>query len=150
PGETTKTVTVDVLGDLIDETNETFSLTLSNVTNVGSVIGFEQATITDDDTATLSINDVTVVEGNSGTVDAVFTITLSTPSSSTGGGGGGTASGTATSGTDYYPVGGGGPSFAPGETTKTVAVPVIGDTVAEPDETFFLNLTSSNGAAIAD
>ena len=150
PGETTKTVTVNVLGDVIDEANETFTLTLANVTNVNAILGSGQATITDDDTATIAVNDVTVTEGNTGTTPAVFTITLSTPSSWTVSVGVGTAGNTATSGTDFYAVGGGGINFAPGETTKTVTVSVIGDTVAEPDETFFLNLTNPTNAAIAD
>src|SRR5262249_52739563 len=64
PGETTKTVSVDVLGDTIDEANETFTLSLSQVTGVGVILGSGQATITDDDTATISVNDVTVTEGN--------------------------------------------------------------------------------------
>src|SRR5262249_47189981 len=66
PGETSKTVTVTVLGDVIDEANETFSVTLSAPTNATLGTSTGTGTITDDDTAAVAVNDVSVVEGNSG------------------------------------------------------------------------------------
>jgi len=48
-----------------------FTLTLSNLVNVGTVTGTGIATITDDDTTAISISDVSVIEGNSGTTTAV-------------------------------------------------------------------------------
>ena len=47
--------------------------------------------------------------------------------------------GTAASGTDYATLGGGTLTFAPNETSKTIAVSVTGDTVDEPDETVVLD-----------
>lgn len=41
-------------------------------------------------------------------------------------------------------------TFAPGQTTQTISVPVIGDRLYEPDETFFINLSDINNATIAD
>ena len=84
-GETTKTITVTVNGDLLDEVDETFAVNLSNAVN---------ATITDPHRAsarsptttplpTLSINDVTVTEGNRAPVNAIFTVSLSAPSGQT-------------------------------------------------------------------
>ncbi len=80
PGETNKTVTVSVLGDAIDELDETFALNLSSAANASLSDTQGTGTILDDDAATLSINDATVTEGNSGAVDAAYTDSLSTPS----------------------------------------------------------------------
>ena len=41
-------------------------------------------------------------------------------------------------------------TFAPGETTQTITVPVNGDVLDEADETFFVNLSSPVNATIAD
>jgi hypothetical protein len=60
-----------------------------------------------------------------------------------------TANGTATSGSDYAATSGT-LTFAPGETSKTITVAVTGDTLSEPNETFFLNLTNAVGASISD
>ena len=80
PGQTTKTVTVPVNGDLLDEANETFFVNLSNPSNATIADGQGLGTITDDDPLpTVSIDDVTVTEGNSGTVDATFTVTPRRP-----------------------------------------------------------------------
>jgi len=97
----------------------------------------------------VSIDDVTVAEGNSGTSDATFTVTLSEPSSQTVTVDFATADGTASAGSDYHSVAGT-LTFAPGDTSETVTVPVIGDTLDEPDETFFVNLSNPVNATIAD
>ncbi|HPW56928.1 MAG TPA: lamin tail domain-containing protein [Thermoanaerobaculaceae bacterium] len=99
---------------------------------------------------TLSINDVTLAEGNSGTTTFTFTVSLSAPA-----GAGGvsfnyaTADGTATQPEDYIQASGTG-SIASGTSTTTIDVSVNGDTVEEPDETFFVNITSATGATILD
>jgi chitinase len=59
-----------------------------------------------------------------------------------------TADGTATAGSDYTAVTGT-LTFAPGEITKTVTVPVIGDTLTESAETFTLTLTRGSDAPLA-
>jgi Calx-beta domain/Glycosyl hydrolase family 99 len=97
----------------------------------------------------LSISDVSVTEGNSGTADANFTVTLSAASSDTVTVSYASANGTATAPDDYTAVGGT-LTFAPGETSKTVAVPVVGDTTLEPDETFSVNLSTASNATIGD
>src|SRR5262249_32317332 len=78
PGELTKTVTVAVRGDTTNEADETFLVTLSNPVNATVADGEGVGTIVNDETS-VSINDVTVVEGNGGTINAVFTVTLSAP-----------------------------------------------------------------------
>jgi len=98
---------------------------------------------------TLSINDVSVTEGNAGTATATFTVTLSAAASSAVTVNYATADGTATAGTDYV-AGSGTVTFAAGQLTKTVAVTVNGDATVEPNETFLVNLASPTGATIAD
>ncbi|HYT30935.1 MAG TPA: Calx-beta domain-containing protein, partial [Actinomycetota bacterium] len=97
----------------------------------------------------LSVGDATVVEGNAGTTNATFTVTLSVPSTLPVTVNWGTADGTALAASDYT-SGSGAFVFIAGETMKTVVVAVLGDTTFEPDETFYVNLLSSSGAGIDD
>jgi hypothetical protein len=70
-----------VLGDTIDEANETFFVNLLSPVNATITDGQGVGTITNDDVApSLAISDVTVAEGNAGITNAVFTVSLSNPS----------------------------------------------------------------------
>ena len=80
---------------------------------------------------------------------AAFTVSLNAPSATTVTVTYNTANGTAAAGNDYTPVSGT-LTFAPGETSKTVPVPIVNDSVAEPTETFTLNLSNASGATITD
>ncbi|MBI1766046.1 MAG: CSLREA domain-containing protein, partial [Acidobacteria bacterium] len=152
-GETSKTIAVSVVGETLFETNETFFVNLSNVTG-GATLADNQGvgTITNDDTLpTLSINDVTLNEGNSGTTAFTFTITLAPASGATTTVNIATADGTATAPSDYTtPIIGTTFTFNPGETSKTATIQVNGDTTGEVNETFFVNLSSPVNATIAD
>jgi probable HAF family extracellular repeat protein len=97
----------------------------------------------------LTIKDVMVTEGNIATSSAVFTVSLSAASSDTVTVNFATANGSATAGSDYEPASGT-LTFAPGETSKTITVPVYGDRLGEPNETFFVNLSNPTNATIAD
>ncbi|NTY61545.1 cellulase family glycosylhydrolase [Mycolicibacterium sphagni] len=97
---------------------------------------------------TLSIADTTVAEGNSGTTNATFTVTLSKPSTTPVAVNYSTSSGTATAGTDFT-VTTGTLTFAAGVTTQTITVKVTGDTAVEPTESFTVALASPSGATIA-
>src|SRR5205814_2216701 len=97
----------------------------------------------------ISINDVSKNEGDSGTTQFVFTVSLSQATLGPVTVSYATAPDTASANSHYTSVLGQ-LSFAPGETTKTVTVSVTGDTTVEPDETFFVNLTGAIGANIAD
>jgi len=88
-----------------------------------------------------------VVEGNSGKSNLVFTITLSRPVPQIVQISYNTLDGSATASSDYDAVSGT-LTFTPGQTSLTVAVPVNGDTDNEPDETVNLVLASSIGAAL--
>jgi hypothetical protein len=90
-----------------------------------------------------------VPEGSSGTVDAVFTVSLDAESSQTVKVDYGTSRGTATASDDYEPVSGR-LSFAPGETEKTLAVPVKGDQIDEADQDFFVTLANPQNGTVTD
>ena len=106
---------------------------------VGDNIG--TGTILDEDTALLSISDVNIVEGNYVQRDAVFTVTLSTPSSFVVSMDYISINGTATSGLDYQSRSGV-VSIAPGSLQQFINVPVYGDLIDEIDETFQLGLSN--------
>ncbi len=97
----------------------------------------------------ITINDVSVAEGNSGTTNATFTVSLSATSGNTVQVNFATADGTAVAGSDYQATSGT-LTFMPGQTTKTINVPVFGDGSFEPDETFFVNLSGAVAATIQD
>ncbi|MGN6733433.1 MAG: Calx-beta domain-containing protein, partial [Candidatus Binatia bacterium] len=99
--------------------------------------------------SSISINDVTLTEGHTGTTNAVFTVSLSSPSSHIITADFSTADSTAAAGTDYV-TNSGTLIFNPGETTKNITVVINGDTLAEADETFFVNLSNPMNATIAD
>ena len=97
----------------------------------------------------VTISDAVVAEGDSGTVDAVFTFRLDAPETSRVMVDYVTSDGTARSGSDYAATNGK-VFFEPGETTKTISVPVSGDTLSEDDETFFVNICDVMNTTIAD
>ncbi|MGI8639711.1 MAG: lamin tail domain-containing protein, partial [Pyrinomonadaceae bacterium] len=97
---------------------------------------------------TISITNVSVTEGNSGTTTATFTVSLSSPA-----GAGGvtfdiaTQNNTATTAdNDYVAQSLTGQTIAAGNSTYTFSVTVNGDTTVEPNETFFVNVTNVTGA----
>ena len=150
PGQTSKTVTVDVIGDTVLEPNETFTLRLSAAVGATVFDGVGLGTILNDEGPVLRINDVSKAEGNSGTTPFTFTVSLSPASADTVTVKYATANDTATAGSDYAAVSVTRLTFIPGETSKTVTVNVIGDTIPEPNETFFVNLSSPSGATLFD
>ena len=149
PGEAVKTFDVTLLPDGLDEPNETVTLTLTNAsTGVNLANSPFTLTIDDDDpTPVISITNVSANEGNSGTTSFTFDVTLSSPSASTVSVHFETEEGTSTPWADFTPTVGN-LSFAPAELTKTITVPVIGDAAAEPDETFFLFLSTPQNATV--
>ncbi|HEX6128550.1 MAG TPA: ExeM/NucH family extracellular endonuclease, partial [Candidatus Limnocylindria bacterium] len=101
---------------------------------------------------TISVDDVSAAEGDSATTSFDFTVSLSEPAPA-----GGvafdiaTADGTATTGDgDYVANGLTGQAIAEGASTYGFSVLVNGDIAAEPDETFFVNLTNVIGADVGD
>jgi hypothetical protein len=150
PGVTSRQITVSVAGDINQEPNETFFVDLTSPTNATIADGRGVGTIINDDSITISINDVSVTEGNGGNTQAIFTVTLSASSTQTITVSWATADGTATIANSDYTAGSGSLTFAPGVLAQTITVNVRGDTVFEADETFFVNLTNPTNATIAD
>lgn len=152
PGQTTKTIPVVVKGDTLNEDHETILLQLSAATNAKIAVGTGTATITDDDDDSISVISmgpaVTVTEGNSGTVDAVFHVTLSQVSGQTVTVAYATSNGTATLTDNDYQQATGTITFAPGETDKTFVVKVNGDTKLEGNETFNVTLSAPTNGVI--
>jgi hypothetical protein len=149
---TTKTFNLPIIDDNIYEGDETVNLVLGATTG-GAALGNQSTavlTIHDNDQQpAISINDPSLAEGNSGDTIAIFTVTLSNPSSQQIDVDWGTASGTASAGSDYQAANGM-LTFAPGETSKTATVMVKGDIDIEPDEMFFIVLLNPINASLAD
>ena len=150
-GETSKQVVVPLAGDLTPEANETFTLVLSAPVGVTLRDTSATATILDPNGPTnLTVDNPWVAEGATGeTPSLTFTLSLSAPSTQTVSLTAATTNGSGLAGSDYtttsQPV-----TFAPGTTTKTVTVPVIGDVATEPNETVNLNLSAVVGAVLQD
>jgi hypothetical protein len=149
PGVTTQTITVPIVGDTLNEAIETFQVVLSSPTNATVGSSSLVRILNDDPLPALSISDASLNEGNSATVNAVFNLSLSAASGRTVSVFFSTVNGSATAGTDYVANLGTSVVFSPGETVKTLTVTVNGDTVIEPDETFFVNLSSQANATLA-
>ena len=159
-----QTVTVTAVLDGIDNPNDqrtaaiTHTVTATGTDYDGATASGVTVTVNDDDgPPTLSINSPSVMEADSGaTATLTFTVQLKPADGS-----GNTVtvdyadarSGTATtsmgvSGPDYETLAGGTLSFAPGETSKSVAVTVSGDDIDEPHETVVVRLSSPSNATL--
>jgi hypothetical protein len=151
PGETSRTISLVVLGDAINENSETFFVNLSGAVSAAIADGQGMATIVDaaDPVPALTIDDVNLIEGAAGTKNLTFTARLSAPSGKTVTVNYATADGTANAGSDYT-LKTGTLTFNPGITAVAVSVVVAGDTSAEADESFFINLSAAANAVIAD
>jgi predicted extracellular nuclease/2',3'-cyclic-nucleotide 2'-phosphodiesterase (5'-nucleotidase family) len=100
--------------------------------------------------ANVTINDVAVVEGNSGTTNLVFTVTRSNNEGSFTVDYA-TANGTATAGSDYVAANGTLNFVAGGALSQQITVTITGDTDVEPNEGFTValsNLASTLGSAV--
>ncbi|WP_182913265.1 putative Ig domain-containing protein [Xanthomonas vasicola] len=151
-GQTTGTITIDPTADTTVEPDETVVISLN--TGSGYTVGSPNSatgTILNDDLPVLSINDVSVNEGDAGTTNATFSVSLSAPADA-----GGvsfdiaTADGTATAGADYVASSLTGQTIPAGSSSATFTVLVNGDTLAEPNETFFVNVSNVTGATVSD
>src|SRR6478735_9168338 len=83
--------------------------------------------------ATLSVSDVTLIEGDAGTTSALVTVKLTGASNPNVTVSYKTANGTALAGSDYQAASGT-LTFQKGQTSKAIVIPVIGDKLAEPNE----------------
>ena len=154
-GTRTANIVVPVKGDLVDERNETVTVTLSGATNAtvsstpADLTG--EGTITDDDAAELSVADGSGAEGGlvsfaiglDPVSDRTVTVKWNTANDASG-------DHPATAGTDYTAVS---PArtatIAAGAASTTVTVQTTEDTLVEPDETFLVELSAPTNAALA-
>ena len=150
PGVTAQTITVPVNGDVLDEFDEQFEVRLAYPLNATINVGRGLGTITDNDPPpTVSINDVTVTEGDTGTTSAAFTVSLSAPSGKPISVSVATAAGSAQAGVDYQTLAQT-VNFAAGQTSLNATVAVIADGLKEQDETFLVNLSNPVNVTLAD
>jgi len=149
PGQTSRTITVGLQGDSIDEDDETIVVTLSNPVNASlGARSVHTFTITDDDpsaavafataafNAAEAIGTATVAVNLTGTTARTVSVNYSVT--------GGTAAG---GGTDYT-LAAGTLTYAPGDTSKTISLPIVNDALNEITETIVISLslpTNSNG-----
>ncbi len=142
-----------IVDDALVESSETFGVTLTGAVGADTVAGANSATGTiDDNEPQISITDWSGPEG-SGSGNATFEVTLDHPSNNVVTVEYVTSDGTAWDGADYNGVGS--PvtlTFNPGDTSKTINVPIIDDADVElpPDETFSVFLFNETGATISD
>ena len=146
PGQRSKTIPVPVIGDRLGEQDETFSVKLSGAKNAKIADGTGLVTIRDDDPH-ISIGDAWIAEGNTGKTLMTFTVSLSaaqaqavTVDYATQEAG---YYGAAYAGEDYVAKSGR-LTFAPGETTKTISIEILGDTVPEPTKEVYVVLSNAS------
>lgn len=152
-GTTSGVVEVTILGDVLDEADETFGLQLTEPTNVSLPRPFAVGTILDDDgSVSVSVNDPSVTEADTTNVQMNFKVSLSSASGQTVSVFVETAEAPkdpATRKLDFVSL----PSqeliFLPGETSKTVSVTIKGDTIRELNERLRLVITSATNASVA-
>ncbi len=149
PGDTSATISVTILGDNINEGDETFTLTLQNALNATIGIATSMATITNDDAPpTLIVNPLNIIETDINNTIASVIISLDRPTVNDVTFNYVTVAGTATEDIDYAgvstPVVG---SIPAGELMTTVDIGIFGDVDFERDERFALSLTAIVGAA---
>ena len=141
-------VTIRAEDDTLDAPNK--SVTVSGMATGGNNATAPDAvtlTITDDDDPpVLSITSPRLDEGNTGSASLQFSVTLSAASEKQITVAYAMGTGTATAGEDYTALAAGTLTFAPGTTSQTLAVSIIGDEPDEPDETVVITLSDPTNA----
>ena len=147
-GATSASVDVPIVGDLIYEANETFTLTLS--VPVNATLGVAAATgtiLADDDPPVVSVGDASLSEGDTGTTPEQFHVTLDRASSFATTVDYATQNGTAIEPGDYVNASGS-VTIPAGATEAIVNVAVVGDGLHENDETFTVTLSNPTAATL--
>ncbi len=154
-GSTAQNIVLNVTQDTIDEDDQTFLVRLKNPNLVaftgGGATTTAIGTIVDNDPAPgLSVSDLSIGENESGLAGKVFTVTLSSESERPVTVNWSTVEGTAKAGLDFTASPATLLTFAPGEKTKTVFVPVLDDALDEAAETFEVVLATPTNATLTD
>jgi ribosomal protein S7 len=144
-----KDIVVTLTDDALDERDEKFAVRLSTPTG-GATLGSPSlvtVTIVDDDPTPTVAFGAAASAGAESTTPAVLAVALSAASGQTVTVQYATANGTAVSGSDYA-ARSGTLTFAPGVTSRTIAVPIVHTAIAEPDESFTVTLTNPVNATL--
>jgi serine protease len=150
-GQTTKTFSVTVNGDTAIEDDEQFFVDLANASANGTITDAQgTGTITNDDFPSLSIDDQSSDEGDSGTTQHTFTASLDQAAPFDVTFDVATTGGSATADDDFASSSATGVTIAAGNTTATFAVDVNGDTAVEGDESYTVDLANAVNANVAD
>ncbi|QDU64098.1 Calx-beta domain protein [Planctomycetes bacterium Pan216] len=136
----TRTLRLRSIDDTELEDDETIVIGLPGIQQI-------EAMIIDDDDRVLSVEGIEVNEGDEGSSVATFTVSLNLPWNEEVTVNYQTIADTATEGSDYEAVSGT-LTFAPGETERTVEVPILGDQLVELDERFSLSLSNPLNAIV--
>jgi hypothetical protein len=149
-GATVQPVAVTIIDDALDEGAEDFTLTLSAPMNAVIADGQGVGTITDDDLPpAISVFACAVPEGQAGSVPCTARVILSNASGLPITVAYATADHTTTVGIDYF-ASSGTLSFVPGTTAQPIQIQVLGDTLVEGDETFFVNLSNPQNVTLLE
>ena len=147
PNEQTKTINIGILDDAIDEDNETLQVQLYGAQNASIADAIGEITITDNDAApTVSIADTTTL--NEASTPVSLQITLSGASEKTISVDYATQSTGSASSSDYDSVNAS-VNFVPGDTVKTITVPIKDDSLAEGNETFEVTIDNTTNTTVA-
>jgi hypothetical protein len=134
---------------LADLDTDTVSNTINNIADIDPNISGPYTSNGATFNPTMTISDVSTLEGNTGTHAITFTVSVSAASNQPITVAYATADGTATAGSDYQAASGT-LTIPAGQTTGTITVLVNGDRIGEANETFFVNLSSATNATIVD
>ena len=149
-GETTKTIPVPTIDDDEQESEEHFTVTLSSPEGATLDDSSGQGTITDNNGEGPALPQLSIADASAAEGDTVqFTVTLTGTSNQTVTVDFQTGDGTAKAGSDYTAASGT-VTFTAGETTRSISVATLEDTIREEDETFSVTLTNPEGATLAD
>ncbi|MCB1100658.1 MAG: hypothetical protein KDN22_34165, partial [Verrucomicrobiae bacterium] len=146
PGVTSIEISISITDDTVSEGDETFQIVFSNPVGAGLHSESVVITISDDDFATLSIADTNI---NESAGEIMVAVTLSNPSAFEVSVDYEAIGSSATVGEDFSAVSGT-LTFSPGETEKTIPVPITDDSLVEADEQFFISLRNASGAFLAE
>ena len=142
------TFDVPIVNDSLDELNERFTVTASGALVAEGPVSQSVTTTIADDDPIVSIAPVAfVLEGDSGTSTVDLVVTLSSAPVQATTIAFGTEDLSAVAGSDYTATSGN-LVFSPGQLTKTISIPIVGDTTPEQTEGFFVNLTSTDNGAL--
>jgi hypothetical protein len=148
PGEDTKTLIVPILGDLAIDASEAFTVTIR--APVGAVLCTvidARVTIADDKPFSTARFGAAGYSGSEVSGTALVTVTLDQAAPTMTSVHYATANGTASAGSDYTTTSGT-LTFAPGQTSKTISIPILSDQAVDPGETFTVNLSAPAGVAL--